>query len=267
MNPASAPARRPLVALTTTLDLEAGSHRRPAVFLYTSYIAALEYSGLAPVLVTPGHDADSVAALIDAVDGLVLSGGEDVDPSRYGESARVVLDSVLPARDEMELAAVRQALARDMPVLGICRGCQVLNVALGGTLWQDLPTELTGALGHSQNDGWHRRTHDVAPSPGSRLHEIAGGRTLHINSFHHQAVREVAPTLRVAGMAADGVIEAVESPAHTWVVGVQWHPERLEATTPDEDHDRRLFAAFAGAVRDYAARRNPAMAARAAGGR
>jgi putative glutamine amidotransferase len=246
--------RRPLVALTTSLDLEAGSHRRPSVFLYTGYIAVLEYSGLAPVLVTPAHDAASIASILDAVDGLVLSGGEDIDPSRYGESARVELDSVLPARDEAELSAVTRALDRDIPVLGICRGAQLLNVALGGTLWQDLPSEFDGAAGHSQTAGWHRRTHDVEPAPGSRLFDIAGGRTLHINSFHHQAVREVAPALRVTGRATDGVIEAVESTEHGWVIGVQWHPERLEATTTDDDHDRRLFAAFAAAVHEHAAR-------------
>jgi putative glutamine amidotransferase len=253
--------RRPAVALTTTLDLAAGSHRRAAVFLYTGYIAALEYAGLTPILVTPAHDAASVEAILGLVDGLVLSGGEDVDPIRYGETALLPLDSILPARDEVELAAVGRALARDIPVLGICRGCQVLNVALGGTLWQDLPSELPGTIGHSQTDGYHRRTHDVVPEPGSRLHAIAGGHTLHINSFHHQAVRRVAPALRVTGVAEDGVIEAVESVEHGWVMGVQWHPERLEATTPDDDHDRRLFAAFAAAVRADAERHAARVAA------
>jgi putative glutamine amidotransferase len=241
--------KRPLVALTTTLDLEGGDHRRPSVFLYTSYIAALEYAGLTPVLVTPAHDETSIAALLGAVDGLVLSGGEDVDPARYGEKPRVPLDSVFPARDAAEFAAVQCAVDRGIPILGICRGCQVLNVALGGTLWQDIPTDIEGARGHAQTGGWHRREHHVHTVPGSRLNDIAAAGTICINSFHHQAVRDVAPGLRIAARADDGVIEAIEGTGPAWVLGVQWHPERLEATTPDDDHDRRLFAAFAGAVR------------------
>jgi putative glutamine amidotransferase len=244
--------RRPAVALTTTLDLAAGSHRRAAVFLYTGYIAALEYAGLTPILVTPAHDAVSVEAILGLVDGLVLSGGEDVDPIRYGETARLPLDSILPARDEVELAAVGRALARDIPVLGICRGCQVLNVALGGTLWQDLPSELPGTIGHSQTDGYHRRTHDVVPEPGSRLHAIAGGHTLHINSFHHQAVKHLGRDLRVVARADDGLVEAIEHRSYPWLLGVQWHPERSEATAPASDPDLRLFAGFRDAVLSYA---------------
>jgi putative glutamine amidotransferase len=252
MNGTPIASSRPLVALTTTLDLNAGSHVRPSVFLYTGYIAALEYVGLTPVLLTPAHSAQSVRAIIEAVDGLVLSGGEDVEPRWYGETARVPLDSVLPARDEMEFAAVEAALGRGIPVLGICRGCQVLNVALGGTLWQDIPTEIPNARSHAQGRDFHGRTHEVQPEPGSCLHGITGGQPLHINSFHHQAVRGVAPALRVTARAEDGIIEAVESAEHGWVLGVQWHPERFEASTPDEDHDRRLFAAYADAVRSRA---------------
>jgi gamma-glutamyl-gamma-aminobutyrate hydrolase PuuD len=242
--------RTPLVALTASTDAR---HGRKAIFLYTSYIAALEYAGLAAVLVTPEHSAASVRAILSAVDGLVLSGGEDVDPIHYGEEARVELDCVYPERDAMEFEALRCALERDIPVLGICRGQQVLNVALGGTLIQDIPTEVPGALGHSQDGGWDRRAHDVFVEPDSLLCRITGSRKLHINSFHHQAVREPAPGLRVTARSEDGIIEAVESESYRWLLGVQWHPERLEASESDRDPDRLLFDAFGAAVRDEAA--------------
>jgi putative glutamine amidotransferase len=246
---------RPLVALTTSTEAPPGSTGRHSVFLYTSYIHALELAGVTPVLVTPAHSAEAVAAIMHAVDGLVLSGGEDVDPVHYGETPRVELDSVHPERDAMEFAALRHALDRDVPVLGICRGHQVLNVALGGSLYQDIPTDLPDALGHVQGGGWDRRSHDVFVEPDSLFFRITGERTLCINSFHHQAIREPAPGLRVVGRAEDGLIEAVESERHDWVIGVQWHPERLEAAESDHDPDRRLFAAFGDAVRSGAVAR------------
>jgi putative glutamine amidotransferase len=246
-------AARPLVALTTSTEATR-SHGRHHVFLYTSYITALEIAGVVPLLITPAHSAQAVAALLALVDGLVLSGGEDIDPARYGETARVQLDSVHTARDAMEFAALDHALQRDIPVLGICRGNQVLNVALGGTLWQDIPTDLPDALGHEQDGGWDRRAHEVFVEPDSMLYHITGDRTLCINSFHHQAIREPARALRVVARAEDGLIEAVEAPAHRWLLGVQWHPERLEAAQSDHDPDRRIFAAFADAVREVSAR-------------
>lgn len=247
-------ARKPLVALTTSLRVIPSDHEQPSVFLYTSYIAALELAGVAAVLVTPAHTEPAVVALLAAVDGLVLSGGEDIDPVHYGERPRVPLDDVNPARDAMELVALRHALARGIPVLGICRGHQLLNVALGGTLIQDIPTDFPDALGHSQDGGWDRRSHDVFVEPDSLLYRIAGERTLRINSFHHQAIRDAAPDLRVVGRAEDGLIEAVESKTHPWLLGVQWHPERLEAAESDHDPDRRLFTAFGEAVREHPAR-------------
>ena len=134
------------VGLTTTVDAEAGSHGRPAVFVYTSYVHALEQIGLAPVLITPAHSPAAIEALLGACFGLVLSGGEDVDPARYGEAPSPALGTVLPSRDEMEFRALDCALARKMPVFGICRGCQVLNVHFGGTLIQDIDTEVEGEL-------------------------------------------------------------------------------------------------------------------------
>lgn len=244
--------RRPLVGLTTTVDNEAGSQRKPAVFLYTRYISALEQVGLAPVLITPGHSPDAIAALVSACCGLVLSGGEDVDPARYGEAPSPALGSVERSRDAAEYHAVECALERGMPIFGICRGMQLLNVYFGGSLYQDIPTEFRGELQHQQLEPWEKRSHCATVEQGSRLHGIVGDERLFINSFHHQAVKELAPPLRTSARADDGIIEGIEHPGHDWLVGVQWHPERNEATTPDTDPDRRLFLSFRDAVRSYA---------------
>jgi putative glutamine amidotransferase len=245
--------RPPRVALTTTIDREAGSQRRPAVFIYTRYIQALEQVGLAPVLITPGHSAGAIEALLDACCGLVLSGGEDVDPARYGEPPSPALGAVERARDESEFRAVDAALARAMPIFGICRGMQLLNVYFGGTLYQDIPTEFRGDLQHQQLEPWEKRSHCATVVQETMLHDIVGSDRLFINSFHHQAVKDVGRGLRISACADDGIIEGIEHVDHDWIVGVQWHPERNEASTPDSDPDRRLFTAFRAAVEAYSA--------------
>jgi putative glutamine amidotransferase len=247
---ASSPLR---VALTTTIDAKAGSHARPAVFLYTSYIRSLEQYGLAPVLVTPAHSPAAIDALIDACAGLVLSGGEDVHPARYGEEPSPALGAVEPLRDAMEFEAVACAVRRNMPVFGICRGLQVLNVHFGGTLYQDIYTDREGEhLLHQQEGSWADRAHGATVAPDSLLHRIVEADRLHINSFHHQAVKHLGRDLRVVARADDGLVEAIEHRSYPWLLGVQWHPERSEATAPASDPDLRLFAGFRDAVLSYA---------------
>ncbi|MGH7506650.1 MAG: gamma-glutamyl-gamma-aminobutyrate hydrolase family protein [Longimicrobiales bacterium] len=241
---------QPLVALTTTHVSEGGRYHKPQITLYGAYLAALEPLGLAPVLITPMHTARSIQALLSHCSGLVLSGGEDVAPERYGEEPISDLGSVSKSRDEMEFTALGIAAEAEIPILGICRGCQVMNVFLGGTLYQDLPAQFDGksAILHQQEEPWEARSHEVHVVEGSRLRSIVGTDCLNINSFHHQAVKDVAPTLAATAIAEDGLIEAVESKDLPWAVGVQWHPERHEATAPETDPDRRLFAAFRKAV-------------------
>ena len=243
---------RPLVALTTSLDRPSGGSARPSVFLYTRYITAIEAIGLTPVLITPAHTKESIGALLSSCRGLVLTGGEDVDPARYGEAPSPALGTVMPERDEMEFTALACALGNDLPVLAICRGLQVLNVFMGGSLYQDIATEFVDPpdidILHQQRTAWSTKAHAVHVDRGSTLHEIVGADTFSINSFHHQAVKEVAPGLRVVARAEDGMIEAAESCDGTWCLGVQWHPERYEATALESDPDRRLFAAFRDVV-------------------
>jgi putative glutamine amidotransferase len=240
-----------LVALTTTTAVSAGSDRRPQISLWANYITALENAGLTPVLITPAHSIASVGALVGRCSGLVLSGGEDVDPARYGEAPLPNLGRVSPDRDAMEFAALAAALERNLPILGICRGCQVLNVFMGGTLYQDIETQCPGALGHRQSEPWGRRPHAARVEPGTRLDALVGSPELCINSFHHQAIKAVAPGLRVSAWAEDGLIEAIEAPDGRWLVGVQWHPERHEASTSKSDPDVRIFDAFGEAVASF----------------
>lgn len=237
----------PRVAVTTAIE-DARPGRATAVTLGASYLAALEREHMTPVLLTPAHSPDAVAALLAICDGLVLTGGADVDPARFGATPHPALGSVVPERDALEWHVLELALQRNLPVLGICRGCQVLNVYLGGTLYQDLPAELPGALAHEQAGGWSEHAHEVRIAEDSRLRDIVGSATLSTNSFHHQSARDVAPALRAVAVSEDGVIEALESREHAWVVGVQWHPERGPAERAEDDPDRRLLRAFRDAV-------------------
>ncbi|HEU0014953.1 MAG TPA: gamma-glutamyl-gamma-aminobutyrate hydrolase family protein [Longimicrobium sp.] len=245
---------RPLIALTTTLA-PGGSRGLPRAQLDAQYIAAVEAEGAAALLVTPANGEKAVRALLSVAHGLVLTGGEDVDPARYGQERLPEVFDPNPARDEMEIAAVHEALRRGMPVLGICRGMQLLNVAMGGTLYQDLPTQLAGDVLHEQEAEINARWHQGRVEAGSGLERVFGTAELHINSFHHQAVRDVAPGLRPVAWAEDGVVEAVEGTDHPWLYAVQWHPERGEAHGPEgdpRDPDRRLFWEFVRACREFA---------------
>jgi len=246
---------RPLIVVTTTLA-PGGSYNLPSVRLNVQYVTAVEEPGGTALLLTPGHDAQSVARMVEVAHGLVLTGGEDVDPALYGQEPHPELSTVNPARDEVELAALRAALEREIPVLAICRGLQLLNVALGGTLYQDLPSQREGDLLHEQDAPVGHRWHHASVLAGSGLENIFGTRELFINSFHHQGIDELAPSLKPVVWAEDGLVEGVEGRDHPWLYGVQWHPERGEAESPadERDPDRRLFWAFIRAAREYARR-------------
>jgi putative glutamine amidotransferase len=237
-----------VVAVTTTAQPSADPAGRGQLTLPEDYVTALEGLGLTTVLITPAHPPHSIRALIERCSGLVLTGGEDVEPARYGETPAPGLGAVNPARDAMELEALRHALERRLPVLGICRGCQVLNVFFGGTLYQDLDTQRPGRVRHCQTESGAVRTHPVRVQPGSRLASILGLTDVQINSFHHQAVKDLGAGLEATAFADDGLIEAIEATDYPWVIGVQWHPERNEATAAETDPDHRLLAAFATAV-------------------
>jgi putative glutamine amidotransferase len=206
------------------------------------YDAAVRRTGATP---RPLSLDESTSRALDGVDGLLLTGGDDVDPTLYGEAPHPTYDVSEPGRDAFEIDLVRRALAADLPVLAICRGLQVLNVALGGSLIQDLPSEPGPLLPHDAEGPPNTLAHTVAIAPGSRLAAlVAPGETCGVNSRHHQAIRALGHGLAVTGTSPDGVIEAAEVPAARFCVGVQWHPENFHAGEFD-----RLFAGFVDACR------------------
>jgi putative glutamine amidotransferase len=225
----------PAVAVTAARRIVAGRER---VTLNTAYVRALEQAGLVPLAVPTMLAAERAGAALSAVRGLVLTGGADVAPDRYGAAPHPRLGDVDPVRDAAELALIAAARARRLPILAICRGIQILNVALGGTLYQDLDSERPGPVPHSDETSRHA----VRVAPGSLLERTLGMRSATVNSRHHQAIRDLAPGLQAVAWADDGVIEGAEPAdgAASWMVAVQWHPEDLT--------ERALFDGFARAV-------------------
>lgn len=199
-----------------------------------SYLRALERVGGAPLLIPITERQETLRALFKRIDGLLLAGGVDIDPARFGQDRHPKLGKIDARRDGIELTLTPWALADGLPILGICRGIQTLNVAAGGTLWQDIEAQVLDALRHPwyPNYPFNRLSHPVEVAPGGRLTAILGEGEVWVNSLHHQAVRDVGGGLRVTARASDGIIEAVEGTGEAWVVGVQWHPEWLLDVDP-----------------------------------
>jgi putative glutamine amidotransferase len=195
-----------------------------------AYVSAVARAGGVPLILSQLMGEDRAARALEGCEGLLLSGGEDVDPSHYGAEPAAGLGSVDAERDRFELALFAAARAAGLPILGICRGIQLINIALGGTLFQDLPSERPGPIDHNPATARDARTHHVCLAPGSRAAQALGVDRLVPNSFHHQAVKDLAPSLIASGWSDDGLIEAVETRADEgWLLAVQWHPEEMHA--------------------------------------
>ncbi|MEO7458142.1 MAG: gamma-glutamyl-gamma-aminobutyrate hydrolase family protein [Gemmatimonadaceae bacterium] len=230
----------PAVAITATTEPIRGVVR---VRANASYTDAVRSAGLRPYIL-PVLDPADADAMLEGMDGLLLTGGEDIDPAHFGAERHPRLGDVHAPRDAFEIALVRAAQRRRLPTLAICRGIQVANVALGGTLIQDIPSERPGAAAHDGDWPRSARVHEVSVTHGSMLAGALGAETLTVNSFHHQALDRVADGLTVVARAPDGIIEGAEWRRDDWwLVAAQWHPEELTRTP--EDWDRNLFAAFA----------------------
>lgn len=235
-------AKLPRIGVTcSTAATPSGGSR---IQLNGAYAQAIHEAGGLPLLLPPGLDAAALEQVASEIDGLLLPGGVDVDPARY-DAARHPTTQVNDALDALELPLAQQALAAGLPLLAICRGIQLLNVASGGSLWQDLPSERPSALVHPQRDvPRDHLAHHLRLEPGSRLAGILGAGELPVNSFHHQGLCHIGDGLRPVGWAEDGVVEAVEGPG-AFVFGVQCHPEELVQSQPVW---RRLFTAFVEAA-------------------
>lgn len=234
----------PLIGLPT-LAIPRGE-KPPRFGINQSYVTALVKAGCAPVLIPLLEEESVLHAIFERLDGIVFPGGADVAPAEYGEQPLPDLNVVEASRDRTELRLARWAYDSGLPILGICRGQQLLNVALGGSLYQDLRAQGATGLDHSDTDGRSRTAlvHSVALEPGSKLAQLIDETHLEVNSLHHQAIKSIAPGLLVTGRAEDGVIEAVEADSSRFLIAVQWHPEELT----NLDWVSRLFRGFAQAA-------------------
>lgn len=240
--------KRPLIGVTSATCAFDPHSSQPQDRLNQSYTRALWQAGAFPVILPNlPEDAGTITQTLARLDGLLLSGGWDISPARYGESPLNETVKVDEARDQAEFALIHAALERDMPILAICRGIQAINVALGGSLYQDIPSQIETRLQHQQTEPRHVPTHTIAVEPGSRLAKIVGATRMETNSMHHQSVREIGEGLRVTARAEDGVIEAMENPEKPFLVAVQFHPEEIALATedtPSVQACRAVFRAF-----------------------
>ena len=230
---------KPIIGITTYQSTNA--HGQPTVVLMQSYIHAIMQAGGVPVLIPSMIAEDGWDALYSRLDGILFSGGGDIALEHSPGDPHPRIDDVELDRDSVEFKMVQASALDGKPFLGICRGCQVMNVALGGTLYTHIPDQLPNALDHSYPG--NKRTvlvHEVKIEEGTRIAEIVGEPILKVNSLHHQGLKDIAPSLRATGHAPDGLVESVELPDHPFGLGVQWHPEWLTDQVPT----RNLFRKF-----------------------
>lgn len=233
-----------IIGITTNQSKNA--YDQATVLLHQSYIDAVMQAGGVPVLVPSSISANGWKSLYDHLDGILFSGGGDISLDYFKGEPHARIDGVEPLRDTLELNMLHEAVSDGKPFLGICRGCQMVNVGLGGTLYTHLPDQLPGALDHDYPG--NRRTvlvHEVKIEEGTRIAEVLGEPIVKVNSHHHQGLKDIPLILRVAGHAPDGLVEAVELPDHPFGIAVQWHPEWLT----DQKPTRNLFGAFVEAAK------------------
>ncbi len=239
---------RPVIGISASLFSEITSIGTLNHFGNTDgYFDAINLAGGISLMIPLVEGATS--DILNLLDGLILTGGGDIDPLEYGQQQIHNMNWGINARrDRVELDLFSEAMRRELPILGICRGAQLINVALGGTLYQDVHDQFDSTMQHQQHlEGIPKEDigHAVQVSPGSRLAEVFGAGELHINSFHHQAIKEVGAGLEISATSADGLVEAIEYPQHHWLVGVQWHPEMMFQRHPEQ---LKIFVAFVQAA-------------------
>ncbi len=236
--------RKPLIGLTPAHDMESGDVKaRP------TYMRALKAAGAIPVVMPLDASEEDLKQLSQDLDGFLFTGGPDVHPFLFGEETQAHCGNVSPARDQMEICLLPMVMELQKPILGICRGIQVLNIALGGNIWQDIPSQVTRdfPLAHSQPFSYDMPCHTVALTEGSLLARISESSSIEVNSMHHQAVKDLAPGLIASAYSTDYLIEALEMPDYPFFIGVQWHPEYLWEKNKEAF---RLFQTFVKACKE-----------------
>ncbi len=240
----------PLIGIPSRSD-QTNRSGTPIFAQNRTYVEAVATAGGSPVLIPLNLNEGALRSVYERLDGLLLAGGGDLDPKHYGEAIHEKCGQPDEARDIVELTLARWSLAEGLPVFGICRGIQVMNVAAGGTLHQDIASQVPGSLKHDYWPGYPRNSlpHQVTVNDDSHLAAILGQCQVAVNSMHHQAVKDLAPRFRVVARATDGLIEAIEDDDHPFAVAVQWHPEELvEDAPPCDDCSRTLSQRRGGGV-------------------
>ncbi len=230
---------KPVIGIVPLVDIEKESY-----WMLPGYMEGIAQAGGLPLMLPLTDDAADLEQILAMCSGFLFTGGHDVSPELYGEEKLPQCAECCPARDRMELPLLKKALAADKPILGICRGIQFLNAALGGTLYQDLPTQHPSSLTHRQSPPYDIPAHEVVIETGSPLHELLGTCRLPVNSCHHQAIKALSPQLQPMAYAPDGLVEAVCMPEKHFVWAVQWHPEFSWRT---DAQSRKIFQAFVNA--------------------
>lgn len=227
----------PVIGITTNF-----AQNQEDYLLHQAHVKAIEQAGGIPLILPYLNDEAKIAKIIAHIDGLYLSGGADIDPIYYGEEPHGKLGRVVAERDQFELILTQKALEKNMPIFGVCRGAQVLNVACGGTMYQDIYACYKTDMQHVQTASMETPYHSIELVKDSKLFHIIGVKSIRVNSNHHQANRDLGKHIMISATAPDGVIEAIESTKHSFVLGVQWHPERLFIR--GDEAAKKLFTAF-----------------------
>lgn len=227
---------KPIIGLVPLID-----EKKESFWMLPGYMNGITEAGGIPVMLPLTHDEGEIEELLDHMHGILLTGGHDVSPALYNEKPLKECAQTIEERDRMEMILLKKTLERDMPVLGICRGIQFLNVFTGGTLYQDLPTQRPTKTEHHQSPPYDIPVHEVTIKDDSKLFKLLGKRSIRVNSYHHQAIKDIGEDLKIMAISEDGLTEAVEMPDKRFVWAVQWHPE---FAYKKDDVQRKIFEEF-----------------------
>lgn len=241
---------KPIIGISTSVlvDEGGGFPGYERIYVNKDYVSSVISAGAVPLMIPMDVTEENLRQTLELVDGMIFSGGHDIAPIRYGEEPHQKLQEICPERDDFDFLLYRLAKEHSLPILGICRGFQLMNVSEGGKLYQDLSLKNTESLKHSQGHGPSIPTHTVKVESGSKFYKILGKEEIRVNSFHHQAVKSTSENVAISGKALDNVVEAIELKNYPFGLGVQFHPEMLQAK---EEDMKKIFAALVSAAKEY----------------